>query len=173
MRRVTTTTLVKIVKKKKGDFEGYAFGAYLERSTGYSIDELRIKTVHDRLSLSKQFLEDANSALDSTPPRNRSAISRAYYSLYHAARAVAFFMHRGDDYQEHAVLPTKLPIDFPDHAIWQNDLSAARLDRNEADYEPYPKGDKPFRAAALKYIDLATTFLPMAKRYLYQKGCRI
>lgn len=172
-RRVTAKTLIKIVKRKKGDFEAYAFGAYLERTTGYAIDELRIKAVHDRLALSQQFLRDAKALLGRVPSHNRSAVSRAYYSLYHTARALAFYVHKGDDFEKHDVLPGQLPGDFPEQALWRNNLKVMRLNRNEADYDPYPKGDAVHEVNAREAVRLAEKFLPLAQTYLRKKGCRL
>ena len=172
-RRVASFILGKIVKKKQSDFTAYGFGVYLEASTGYKIDELRVKVVQDRLKLSQQFLDDARAMRRARPSHHRSAVSRAYYSLYHAARAVAYFVHKGDDFQDHAVLPSKLPGDFPRQANWQNELASARLDRNEADYEPYPRKDSAYAATSAAVTAQAEAFLTIVRRYLRRKGCAI
>jgi len=52
--------------------------------------------------------------------------------MYHAARAVVYLAHQGDDHQEHDQLYKNLPDDFLDVAVWKNELKDARLKRNEA-----------------------------------------
>jgi uncharacterized protein (UPF0332 family) len=93
--------------------------------------------------------------------------------MYHAARAVVFFTYRGDDHQSHQDLPKQLPKDFAERVRWENDIKIARLERNRADYDPYPKSDKAFSQPAKLVLKNAQEFLPLAKRYLNGKGCKI
>jgi len=68
--------------------------------------------------------------------------------MYHALRACAFLFHEGDDYQEHSKLPLQIPKDFDVGIDWQNKLKKARLARNKADYEAYPKSDRAWETIA-------------------------
>jgi uncharacterized protein (UPF0332 family) len=106
-------------------------------------------------------------------PSYRTVLARSYYAIYHAARSVSYFAHRGDDHESHRDLPSHLPKDFPDRARWENDIKVARLERNRADYEPYPKGEVAFRASSEIILSSAKEFLPVARRYLKSKGCRV
>jgi uncharacterized protein (UPF0332 family) len=148
-------------------------GASLEKRTGYSIEVLVSKATADRLQLSQQLRRAAEAAAKGKRRDFRSATSRAYYSMYHALRATAFFANRGDDHQEHSKLPQGIPADFPDRARWENDLKGARLDRNRADYEPYPKNDLMFETTALELIRKAQDLWPIVRSYLKKKGCSL
>jgi len=148
-------------------------GASLEKRTGYTIEVLVSKATADRLELSQQLRRAAEAAAMGTRRDFRSATSRAYYSMYHALRATAFFVHRGDDHEEHSKLPQGIPADFPDRAQWENDLKGARLDRNRADYDPYPKNDLMFKTAALELIQKAEDLWPVVRSYLKKKGCSL
>lgn len=171
MPKATSQDLLFVSKAPKERLDAFAAGVSLVQRTGYDVTQLRVKATLDRLTFARSFLLNAEFAYQSTPPMNRVAVSRGYYSLYHSLRSVSFFIHGGDDYEKHSVLPTKLPKDFPDSRIWMNALKVARLERNRADYDPYPKNDRQFEAAANNLITGARKFLPIARRYLRQKGC--
>jgi hypothetical protein len=91
--------------------------------------------------------------------------------MYHAARTVSFVFHAGDDHQDHRDLHKGIPDEFPDSERWRNDLKEARLRRNEADYDPYPKPDDEFAAVSKVQLRTATDFLQVAEQYLRGKGC--
>jgi hypothetical protein len=93
--------------------------------------------------------------------------------MYHAARSVAFVAHGGDDFEAHDKLPGHLPPDFADRARWENRLKAARLDRDRADYEPYPKRDASFRAAAIDTLRAAENLIDECRSYLRSEGCAV
>jgi hypothetical protein len=93
--------------------------------------------------------------------------------MYHSARAIVYYVARGDDHEAHAVLPKHLPNDFPDRDDWENEIKTARLERNRADYDPYPKSDRSFATTARTTTTTATNFLAASKRYLARKGCDI
>lgn len=146
-------------------------GVYLETSSGQTIDELRDQACADRIALAEHFLAAGDKMMRSRPPEYRSAISRFYYSMYHAMRAVAFYAHGGDDHQEHRILPQKTPSDFPSSAQRENDLKDARTTRNSADYDPYPSDITAHRAAAKRLQPLAQSLIPDVRTYLKSKGC--
>lgn len=147
-------------------------GRYLVDSTSRTLDELFERACADRLAFAYEHRRRADKLLALGIRFNRDAISRYYYSIYHAARSVAFFHHHGDDHQEHSKLPDKLPTNLPDHDSWTNRLKNARVIRNEADYNPYPKSDANWTSSALELKDTAHEFLPVVRRYLSDRGCR-
>lgn len=167
------TELLRIAKNDKAVNDSLKWGASLHHRTGLTIDSLIEITTRDRILLAKRILVSARHAISSRPRQNRLAVARAYYSMYHAARAVVFFRVGGDDFQEHSELPKHFPGDFPNRANWENDLKNARLERNRADYDPYPRGDARFRKTADNDVDLARQFLSVAIRYLRSKGCTL
>jgi len=99
------------------------------------------------------------------PVLHRDAVSRAYYAVYHAARAVAF-LNPGDDYEHHDKVANGLPLDLPDVELWRNKIKDARLKRNEADYEPFMNSNPSFRLASAAITKTATEFLAVCSTYL-------
>jgi uncharacterized protein (UPF0332 family) len=66
----------------------------------------------------------------------RSAVSRAYYGAYQAARAAVFVVTRRD-VDDHEKLPAVIDEVAAQAAVGQ-DLKELRRLRNEMDYSPYP-----------------------------------
>ena len=116
-------------------------GVSLQNNSGQTISQLISNAAADRWRFAYEHRHNANKLLRSKPPLYRSAISRYYYSMYHAIRACVFVSHGDDDHQEHRELPLYIPRDFPLEPNWQNMLRNARVLRNRADYEPYPKSN--------------------------------
>ena len=116
------------------------------------------------MELARSFLKGAFVAFE--VGRYRDATSRAYYASYHAMRAVTFRATGGDDHEKHSDLPNHLPEDLPDPPKSKNGLTTARLARNRADYDPYPKTETGFRADAEETIAFAEAALRDARRYL-------
>ena len=142
----------------------------LQNESGQAIPELISKAAADRWHFAYEHRHNANKLLKSRPPLYRSAISRYYYSMYHAMRACVFVSHGGDDYQEHGKLPLHIPDDFPSGANWQNMLRNARVLRNRADYEPYPKSNIAWKQDALDLKKDADLLLSISRTYLQNKG---
>lgn len=96
-----------------------------------------------RLALASDILAVADGlvrsgARGSSAAAARAAISRYYYAMFQAVRAVVFVAVDGDDFNDHQELPKRLPPNFPQRATWVNELKSARNSRNDADYDPYP-----------------------------------
>ncbi|MER6529480.1 HEPN domain-containing protein [Streptomyces sp. NPDC001508] len=163
--------LARITQADKKTLGLFVEGVSLETRTSRVISDLQHQACADRIDLSASFLVSADKLLRTRPGQYRSAISRYYYSMYHSARAVVYFAHGGDDHEKHSVLPTKLPNDFPSSSYWQNELKDARLNRNSADYDPYPTSWRHWQSLAKGLSATAPTFLQLATQYLKQKGC--
>jgi uncharacterized protein (UPF0332 family) len=170
MPRATDHDLLYVSKGFKERLDTLAAGASLTARTGYSINSLRSKAVSDRLKLARSILKSAENSLDPTAPSFRTAVSRAYYAMYHTTRALSYYVNGGDDHQEHSKLPANIPKDFPSRSHWENELKRARLERNRADYDPYPKNDRRFENTALDLIQIARDLTLVARRYLRFKG---
>jgi uncharacterized protein (UPF0332 family) len=173
MPRARPQDVLLIAKSTQKTIGLYKAGVSLEKRTGYVIDILVSKATVDRFEFSQTLLLAAKAAAGGPNRSFRSATSRAYYSMYHALRATAFFFHQGDDHEEHSKLPSGIPGDFTDRQNWENDLKNARYERNRADYDPYPKNDIMFRSTAEQLIEKAEGLLPIVKAYLQKKGCRL
>jgi uncharacterized protein (UPF0332 family) len=170
--RLTNSTLLNISRFDAGTLNHIGFGIHLSSSVGLTFEELIQNATRDRMRLAGQMLKSAQVALGSKP-LYRTCVGRAYYSMYHAARSVIFYVAKGDDHQDHSVLPKHFPKDFPDLIRWENDLKFARLERNRADYDPYPKADNAYAKSARLVLKNTEEFVPTAKRYLRRKGCKI
>ena len=81
-------------------------------------------------------------------------------------RACAYIFHEGDDHKEHSELPKHVPTDFATPGPWSTKLKDARLLRNNADYDVYPKSDNAWRKPALAIKTDADSLLKTAKQYL-------
>ncbi len=171
MPKAHAKDLLFVSKSNKKTIVSWKAGVSLQERTGYQIDELRVKATADRIELSQKLCLAAKAAVRGPDRSYRSAISRAYYSMYHAFRAAAFFIHEGDDNEEHTQLPSGIPGDFPNRATWENDLKGARFDRNRADYDPYPKNDLMFKHSALELIKKTDGLKLVVRTYLKKKGC--
>jgi uncharacterized protein (UPF0332 family) len=171
MPKAHAKDLLFVSKSDKKTIASWKTGTSLQQRTGYHIDQLRIKATADRIALAQELFIAAKAASRGSNRCFRSVASRAYYSMYHSFRATAFFVHEGDDNEEHTKLPSAIPPDFPDRAVWENDLKGARLGRNRADYDPYPKNDLMFKSTALDLLKKADGLLSIVRLYLKTKGC--
>ena len=165
--------LLRIGKGTKAEIDRWKEGSFLEAKTGRTIEQLSLHACSDRFSLAAAFLREARRLNKNGRGMYRFAVSRCYYSMYHAMRAAVYVAHGGDDFQEHKSLPGNAPTDFADRAVWSNTLKNARERRNAADYDPYPKSDSAWRSDALSLESQAIDFLRAVKSYLQSKGCAI
>jgi hypothetical protein len=164
-------TLLRVAKAEKHQLDAWAEGVHLESSTGRVIEDLRQRSTADRWGLALAFRRQGDRMIAASPPFYRDALSRFYYSMYHAMRAVVFYVEGGDDFQAHSKLPPRTPNDFPHHDLWQNKLKDARTRRNAADYDAYPKSDRSYRSGALELQAQARDLAALSRDYLIAKGC--
>jgi len=171
MARTLGDRLLRVSEATSKEATLWREGANLERVTGKTIDVLRLEAAVDRWRLADEFRIRADKFSRAKPARTRDAISRYYYSMYHAMRAAAYVFHGGDDHQEHRVLPGKTPPDFPNASYWENRLKDAREIRNRADYDPYPKSAASWSRIGAGLESDCRQLLADAKSYLVGKGC--
>ena len=171
-RFADTERLLRVAKATRNDTDRWREGIFLEGDTGHTLDELRDRATADRLDLARRFLRRAERMVRLSPPLYRDAVSRLYYSMYHAWRALVFFTHGGDDYEKHSELSLRSPPGFPNEDVWKNRLKVARLERNKVDYDAYPKGEGGLGAAALQLEEQAAELLRLSRAYLRSRGCR-
>lgn len=163
--------MLRLTQANKTLLKCWAEGVHLQSASKRTIDDLVHQAAADRLAFADEFLRAADRLMRIRPPEYRNAISRYYYAMYHAMRAVVFFCYAGDDHQEHKKLPDATPDDFPDSATWTNGLKSARNLRNEADYDPYPNSDALFQQRAVDLRKDANQLLAVSRGYLKSKGC--
>jgi uncharacterized protein (UPF0332 family) len=169
----TDSLMLEVSQAKSSQFNQWRRGIRLELDSGLRLEDLRTKVVADRWQLALDFNDRGAKLLRSRPPLYRDAISRFYYSMYHALRAVAYFTYFGDDHEEHRALPSAIPRDFYDNEIWANNLKNARDTRNRADYEPYPAEPAAWASDAGVLKVQAADLLERTKLYLTARGCVI
>lgn len=163
--------LLRVSKAKKDQLEAWKEGVNLNGIT--PISQIVLQIAAHRWRLARLHLIQGNRLYDSKPRSLRGAISRYYYSIYHALRTSAYIFHGGDDYEEHRKLPQYVPNDFPNQNYWQNAIKDAREKRNQADYDPYPRMERRLSTEAAQIRADAIALLPITKTYLLGKGCKI
>jgi uncharacterized protein (UPF0332 family) len=169
MPPLTDSELLLVSKSNQDTLKNFADGVVLVRRAKVSIQKLQARVARDRLRLAKMQLRDAIVASKATPTLYRTTVSRAYYAMYHAARAATYLSVGGDDHEKHSILPTKFPADFPNAEVWKNRLKNARLERNRADYDPYPLNDSTFSASAAQLILEAKALIASTQQYIRLK----
>jgi uncharacterized protein (UPF0332 family) len=173
MARATEKDLILVSKSDREKLDILRAGASIVQRTGYTIEQLRQKAIKDRLNLAQILLQEASQASTASKPAYRTVVSRAYYAMYHCIRALCFFYHGGDDNEPHNKLPKAIPDDFPERARWENKLKQARLDRNRADYDPYPRALNSFKVPAQDLLQCAQELQTRTRDYLRTKGCKL
>ena len=123
----------------------------------FPIAQMVSQAVSDRLTLAGLWLKSGDALISSS--QFRVAISRHYYAMYHAARAITFGVNQGDDFERHSDLPRHLPPSIDDPVRREGELTAARLLRNQADYDPYPAGHADWEADARQLAPTAAEFV--------------
>lgn len=103
-----------------------------------SLEALVNAAVNDRMALARSFIEAAKVlAVNGDSLVRRSAVSRAYYGAYHAARATVFAVRRHDE-DDHEALAQAIDAVLGDQPSMGTALKELRRLRNEMDYSPYP-----------------------------------
>ncbi|PQZ87145.1 hypothetical protein CQ016_09350 [Arthrobacter sp. MYb222] len=138
------------------------------RSHVLPIDQLISQVVSDRLMLAGYHLQAGDGLLING--NYRTAISRHYYAMYHAARAITFAANKGDDYQRHMDLPAHLPQELIDRQTLSAELTSARLLRNEADYDLYPVNDGDWVSEARSLAGAASKFCEACENFALSEG---
>jgi uncharacterized protein (UPF0332 family) len=164
--------LLRISKAKQNQIIGWKDGVFLGTLFGASMTDLEQMVVADRIALARRLRQRGLRLMRSKPPMHRDAISRFYYSMYHSMRAVVYYANHGDDHERHSELPRHIPADFPNQALWANELTSARETRNASDYDPYPKTEAPWAKDAAVLDNSSRRLLLDVVNYLRTKGCR-
>jgi uncharacterized protein (UPF0332 family) len=168
-----TQRLLRVSKACKDIFDNWEEGVSLANDSRITLTDLRLLVSKHRWELALERRRQANVAFRPNVAQFRCAISRYYYAMYHAVRAAVFIYHGGDDFEEHSKLSLHIPADFPNQTKWQAALKDARLLRNRADYDPYPKANRAWESDARHIRNDAIDLLAQVNTYLTVKGCRI
>lgn len=134
----------------------------------FPVAQMVRQAASDRLALAGEHLRAGDYSL--VGRRFRSSISRHYYAMYHAARAVVYAVTPGDDHEKHSVLPRNLPAAMADQTRRENELTSARLLRNEADYDPYPSAESDWEQDARTLSVTAAEFVQECEDFALANG---
>ncbi|MFD9477378.1 hypothetical protein [Streptomyces nojiriensis] len=134
----------------------------------FPTDQLLQQVVSDRLILAGGHLGAGDSLLFAR--QYRSAISRFYYAMYQAARAITFAETKGDDHERHNILPRKLPRNIDNPTMREAELTDARLLRNQADYDIYPIKESDWENDARALSATSANFVQMCESFALTKG---
>ncbi len=135
---------------------------YLTRT---QVDELITRLARERSTKAQEYLAFAGQ-LDASATLNLPHIvSRCYYAMYHAARAVVLHVRRAD-LDDHERLPAALGqcLGRP----YGDMLGRGREARNQVDYSPYPPAD--LRQQALAVVSDAELLLAACREGLRKRG---
>lgn len=168
-----TKRLLRIGQAKIKEQSAWHEGISIEKSSGETIERIRIRIVAARFALAQEMKKQNSYSPDASAAIQRLTVSRSYYAMYHAIRAAAYIHYAGDDHQAHSDLPNKIPSDFPSNIVWGNQLKSAREYRNQADYDPYPRSIKYWKVMAEAVHEDAVKLLPIVRNYLRGKGCSV
>lgn len=163
--------LLRIAEAPKRVHDAWDEAVNLGARFGVPLDDLRKRVVRDRVVLAREVLAAADKLRRARPAMPRSAVSRYYYAMYQAMRAVVFLDNHGDDHEDHKSLPSHIPGDFPDQDVRENELKDARERRNAADYDPYPSSATDHKLIAQTMSQTASRFIAECEKYLASKGC--
>lgn len=137
---------------------------YLSRA---QVDELINRLAGDRLAKAQDYLAFAQQLNADAPLNQPHIISRCYYAMYHAVRAVTLHFRRAD-LDDHNRLPVTLgQIVGPEYGEM---LGRWRKARNQADYSPYKAKDLTQQASAV--LDDANALLTTCQAFLAERGVK-
>ena len=129
LRRITELT-----SEEYGLLRELSDNSYLDLQP---VEDLIGQIVADRLGLAEDYLDFAASIDNTSPVNCRQIISRSYYAMHHAARAVIFDTRRRDVRSHEAVVAQTAQI--MGTAASETLNSQLRL-RNRIEYEVYLPG---------------------------------
>ena len=118
-----------------------------------------------RYNLAKGFHESTRAIPLNTDIDARNVISRNYYAMFHAARAVIFHFHRYDEEKHEEVIKR---IGGILGNSFQKQLWRWKEERTKVDYSPFPEFD--LMDYANKAIKEAEEFLNECKTFLSKRG---
>ena len=128
------------------------------------VQKLLTGVVTDRMSLAQQYLAFAQDIPLESEFHGRQVISRGYYAMHHAARAVIFASKRQDITSHEGVIKEIVRILGQELArilVGQLDL------RNEVEYEVYPRSD--IVELAQESLLIVTKFIENCIAYLERR----
>jgi uncharacterized protein (UPF0332 family) len=118
-----------------------------------------------RYNLAKSFHESAKSIPLNSDIDARNVISRNYYAMFHAARAVIFHFHRYDEDKHEEVIKR---IGGILGKSFQDMIFEWKGNRTVVDYSPFPKSD--LIDYANRAIKEAEQFLNECEFFLSKRG---
>ncbi len=160
--KVIPDSLLRCLERISGERYGLlhdlaAEGLFPSADLEHIVEEVTIQ----RYNLAKNFHESAKAIPLNTDIDARNVISRNYYAMFHAARAVIFHFHRYDE-EKHEEVIKRIGSILSNR--FQDMLSEWKEKRTVVDYSPFPKFDlmdyaNRARKEAEEFLDECKTFL--------------
>lgn len=162
------SVLIHLSNQKKTGLEALSVTTTTSAKYPLPLSQLIRQVVSDRLWLAADHQRVADDMLFRL--HFRSSISRHYYAMYHAGRAVVYANHGGDDYERHSTLARHLPPAMLNVLAHETELTNARLLRNQADYDPYPAARDDWESEARNLAAVSATFLQRCEDFALSNG---
>ena len=137
---------------------------------GPKIHRIIEQVVVDRLTMAKERLDFVRSIPLDTEIRQKIALSLNYSAMYQAARAAGFHTSR-EDVDHHERLATHIGSIFGKDD--EDRITFWRRVRNEVDYAPYPRLDKPLAELSKQSILETGYFIDKMVDYLRKRGVQL
>lgn len=131
------------------------------------VEELISQLTKDRFKKAQAYLKFAHQLNLQREEEQAHIVSRIYYAMYHAARAIVLHTQRMD-VDDHKKLATA----FGQIAggSWEDILTEWRKLRNRLDYSPYLPPD--LSSICLKALDDGEKIIYFCREYLEKRGVR-
>jgi len=154
--------ITEITNKEYGLLRELSDNSYLELQP---VEDAIHQIVAERLKLAQDYLDFAASIANTSPSNCRQIISRSYYAMHHAARAVIFEIRRRDNRSHEAVITEIAKIMGADVSV----MLKAQLDlRNSVEYELYLPG-LDFQMASTNSLNIASTFCLGCQEFIRER----
>jgi uncharacterized protein (UPF0332 family) len=129
------------------------------------VEDVIHQIVAERLKLAQDYLDFAASIANTSPSNCRQIISRSYYAMHHAARAVIFETRRMDIRSHEAVIAEIAKIMGVDAS---RTLDIQHKLRNNVEYELYLPG-LDFQSASANSLNIASAFYQNCQDFIRKR----
>ncbi|MBI1922963.1 hypothetical protein HYR99_01800 [Candidatus Poribacteria bacterium] len=154
--------ITEITSKEYGLLRELSDNSYLDLQP---VEDAIHQIVAERLKLAQDYLNFASSIANTSPSNCRQIISRSYYAMHHAARAVIFETRRRDNRSHEAVITEIAQIMGADVSV----TLKAQLDlRNSVEYELYLLNFD-FQGKSTSSLGIASAFFQSCQEFIRKR----
>jgi uncharacterized protein (UPF0332 family) len=135
------------------------------------LDRVIREAVRQRMELAQGFLASAAAMQEGEEISSRNVVSRSYYAMYHAGRAVLLWVMRADvDGHQDVAKKVAHVEEFSEREHWKERLEFWRIQRNKVDYEPWAEREDELSQLREAIVREAQCFLRVCEEYLLKGG---